>query len=548
MTHLHGEKMKSKWLLVLALGLVLTALVMMAAPTPLVLADTSVTVTPSAMNGWFFYDDGSPGGIGNLVTGPGTPPLGTGSVQLATPLGTARENITTQNFAGTRFSNITNLQYSSYRSSADGGNNLSITLQFDTDYDMNDTTTTWQGRVVFEPYFTFPGGVLQNTWQTWNPMTGYWWMSGTPIVNNAAATPQCPQATPCTWTQLNTYYPNAGIRRSVGWVHLKAGGPTPGFDGNADALTIGVSGNNTTYDFEPGTTGLAFVNDVSYVGVGGTVVVAFNINSVANLYGYQFQVNYDQTKATAAGAFVNTWFNAAPGAAPNPWNGTCNNGAGTCKFASTLLSPAPPVSGSGAVAYMLFTGVSPGTVNLTFTSDILTDKDATSLTHTAGTGTLYVYGTATVSGTVALQGRLTPIDSGTVTIADQGGLFPVQVITFNAGTGAWTATVNALAGGTLYDFTAAHSLYLSNKYTGLNVTPGGSFTPLPNPTKLLGGDANNSGTIDLSDLTCIGGAFGGAPTTCGGVGSTDINLDGTVNILDLVLVGGNYGLVAPRPW
>lgn len=535
--------------MILALGLTLTALVTLAVPTPLAFADTTVTVTPSAMNGWWFYDDGNPGGIGNLVTGPGTPPLGTGSVQLATPLATARENITTQNFAGTRFSNITNLQYSTYRSSVDGGNNLAITLQFDTDYDLNDTTTTWQGRVVFEPYMTSPGGVPQNTWQSWTPMTGNWWMSSaSPIVNNAVTTQHCPQATPCSWTQLKAYYPNAGIRRTNGWVHLKAGGPSAGFDGNADALTIGVSGNNTTYDFEPGTTGLAFVNDVSYVGVGGNVIVAFHINSVANLYGYQFQVNYDQTKATATGAFVNTWFNAAPGAAPAPWNGTCDNGTGTCKFASTLLSPAPALSGSGAVAYMTFTGVSPGTVNLSFIDNILTDKDANSLTHTIGTGTLNVYGTATISGIVALQGRATPIDSGTVTVADQGGLFPVQVITFNAGTGAWTATVGALGGGTSYDLLASHSVYLSNQKIGVSVTPGSSVTPTPDPTILKGGDANNDGTISVADLSCIGAAFGGPPTVCGLTGSSDINGVPPVNILDLVLAGGNYGLSSPRPW
>lgn len=542
--------MQRRLLLVLALGLVLTALAFFAAPTQLVFAATNVTVTPSAMNGWFFYDDGFTGGIGNMTTGPATPPLGTGSVHLATP-GSSRFNITTQNFAGTRFSDITNLAYSTYRSSVDVDNNLAITLQFDTDYDMNDTTTTWQGRVTFEPYFTSPNGVFQNTWQSWTPMAGNWWMSGNPIVNNVAVTQHCPQMSPCSWTQLKAYYPNAGIRRSIGWVHLRAGGPTPGFDGNADALTIGVTGNDTTYNFENGNAGIAFVPETSYVQVGNNTTVFVNVNSATNLYGYQFQVNYDTSKVgVVTSGFINTWFNTvspAGSVAPSPWNGTCS--AGVCKFAATLLSPSTPLTGSGTVAFITFSGSAAGIGALSFgPGSILTDRDAIAIAHGDGTGSIHVYGTSTVSGTVTLQGRATPIDAGTVTIVDQGGVFPQQIVAFDAVTGNWSATVAAEPGGTLYNLTASHTLYLSNLYTGLNVLPSTPVTPLPNPTKLLGGDANNSGKIDLSDLTCIGNAFGGLPTDCGGVGSTDINLDGTVNILDLVLVGGNYDLQGPRPW
>lgn len=72
--------------------------------------------------------------------------------------------------------------------------------------------------------------------------------------------------------------------------------------------------------------------------------------------------------------------------------------------------------------------------------------------------------------------------------------------------------------------------------------------PLHLQVKACSGDTANGTAIDLSDLTCIGGAFGGSPTPCGATGSSDINGDGTVNILDLVLPGGNYGLASPQPW
>jgi hypothetical protein len=541
--------MKHRILLTLALAVLLGAFLLIASPAGIVHAAT-VTVTPTNMNGWWFYDDGFAGGVGNLVTGPSTPPMGTGSVNLFTP-GTSRFNITTQNHAGTRLDDITNLEYSTYRSSADPGNILAISLQFDMDYDLTDTTTTWQGRMTYEPYITHGNTVTQNTWQTWDPMAGKWWMSSSgtsPVkVNNATVPNVCPQSSPCTWAALIAAYPNAGLRRTDGRVHLRAGGPTPDFNGNADALTIGVNGLDTTYDFEPGTTALQFVEQTTNVGVGGQAAVLINLNSVTNLYGYQFEVTYDATKVSAVGSFNNNFFSTTTNAFPVPgWNAAC--AAGVCKFAATRQNPATPLSGSGTLAFIVFTGVSAGSSPLSFNANLLSDKDGNTLAHTAGTGTINVAGSATITGKVALQGRATPITAGTVTITDSGGLFPQQIVNFDATTGDWSATVPALAGGTNYDLTAAHSLYLSNQKLAFSVTPGGSFTPTPNPTVLRGGDATNDGTVDIGDLTCIGGDFGGAPSTCGGQGSSDINADTTVNILDLVLAGGNYGLATPQPW
>ena len=106
-----------------------------------------------------------------------------------------------------------------------------------------------------------------------------------------------------------------------------------------------------------------------------------------------------------------------------------------------------------------------------------------------------------------------------------------------------------MPGGSDYQFDAAHGLYLSNRTTH-TLNPLESY-PAPS-TRLLGGNANNDDNadkIDISDLTCIGGSFGGEPPfTCGATGSSDVNADGVVNILDLVLSGGNYGLTSPRAW
>lgn len=329
-------------------------------------------------------------------------------------------------------------------------------------------------------------------------------------------------------------------------------------DGNGEVYTMnadGTSQNNRTSnsasdgdaDWQP-LFNLAMTPTKPYVQTGNTIIVSIYMNSISNLYGYQYEVNYDASKVSAVGAFVNTFFDTTTDATvPSGWNASC--ASGVCKFAASKVSPATPLTGSGTIAQITFTGVTAGDSALSFSSNILSDPDGASITHTSNSATVVVIGTATVTGTVNLQGRPTPLDAtGTVTLTDQSGTFSPTVVNFGPSNGNFSATVPALAGGTTYDIVGAHSLYLSNRFLGLNVTTGGTFSPSPATTKLLGGDANNDGTISLADLTCIGGAFGGPPVVCGTTGSSDINGNGTTNILDLVLAGGNFGKSSPQPW
>jgi len=202
---------------------------------------TTIVVSPGNMQNWAFgADPPDPAGTGTLDPGPATPPAGIGSARM-TLSGTQREllYLGATTYAGTRFSDITTLSYSTYQTSSGV---TAISLQFDVDYDLTDLNTSWQGRLVFEPYNAFT--VLTGTWQTWDALAGKWWATG------GAGTASCPQATPCTWAQILSLFPNAGIRANDTLL-FKAGGPWPGFDGNVDNFTIGVSGSDTAYDFEP---------------------------------------------------------------------------------------------------------------------------------------------------------------------------------------------------------------------------------------------------------------------------------------------------------
>jgi hypothetical protein len=205
-------------------------------------ATNNVTVTPSNMQGWTFIDDqnnSTATATGQMVTGPATPPLGVGSAQLSAPTPADGQALLTAAYAGTSLSSLTNMQYSSYQS----GPTLAISLAFDVRY--SPTDTGYQGRLVFEPYQNGETTVGSG-WQTWNPLQGKWWASKT---NAAGSNGLCTQGNPCSWSDVMTNWPDASI---LGNVVFKAGSNwNSPFVGNVDAFTIGVSGNDTTYNFEP---------------------------------------------------------------------------------------------------------------------------------------------------------------------------------------------------------------------------------------------------------------------------------------------------------
>lgn len=227
----------------------LMGLVALALPAVLFLSNGGVlaatqVVSPSNMQGWGFVQE-TPTGSGQMVNGPDSPPLGTGSANLIVD-NTGGEILTKAAYQGLRLDHITTLQYSTYRTS--GASALAIALQFNIDSDVTDANNAFQGRLVYEPYYTQT--VNTGQWQSWNTLndtagtgTGNWWFS-----NGALATiSSCSIATPCTWAEVLSAFPNAGVHNTLGAVILKAGGGwIGGFNGNTDALMV----NSDTYNFE----------------------------------------------------------------------------------------------------------------------------------------------------------------------------------------------------------------------------------------------------------------------------------------------------------
>ena len=217
-------------------------------------ADNSVvTVSPGHMHGWAFFDDnsGAPG-TGNMVNGPGTPPLGDGSAELGVAGPGDRQILATGAYAGAPLNGIKRLTYWTHQTYAatDVVGRHAVALQFDIHYNAGNcdpaSATCYQGRLVYEPGVGELNPPIQSGWQRWDALAGHWWASRQTAF---AANGRCTQAVPCTWAEVNANWPAAAI--NVGLL-FKVGGGWSAFTGNVDAFTATVAGHgNKTYNFEP---------------------------------------------------------------------------------------------------------------------------------------------------------------------------------------------------------------------------------------------------------------------------------------------------------
>jgi uncharacterized repeat protein (TIGR01451 family) len=224
----------------------------------------TLVVTNSNLQGWVpSAVDVGPGGGGVLGTIPPastflgagfeTPPAGVGSVHFSVGSdGADAARMRHGGYAGVLLSNLTALSYSTFTEvDGSGGQSPYLILSIDTNGD-----TTADDFLFFEPVYqtgSYPGDPVPNqgmlvadTWQTWNALVGGWWSAN-------AMTGGPPLVTLATYAAAN---PTARIVNSggAGGVRIQTGsgaGAWNNFLGAADNFTIGVSGTNTTYDFEP---------------------------------------------------------------------------------------------------------------------------------------------------------------------------------------------------------------------------------------------------------------------------------------------------------
>ena len=217
-------------------------------------ATNTVTVNESSLgNGWTLYADNAASGA--FVDGPATPPAGTGSFEFNIP-SNGKVNLSTNSMAGQPLSAVDAVSYSTYRANSSTmasfvapALNMAICSG-----GLSGATCTGYTTLVWEPVYAFGttansnNPIVNDTWQTWNALaqtntsyTGGWW--------STRVIPGVPQAFSSfvSLAEIQTANPNAAILSfGVNVGH----GPTGTFSGNADALTLGLNGTTTIYNFE----------------------------------------------------------------------------------------------------------------------------------------------------------------------------------------------------------------------------------------------------------------------------------------------------------
>ena len=193
--------------------------------------------TPPTKN-WVLYTRNA--GNGAFEEGPGTPPAGTGSLNLTTPTGADKATLFNYDHIGTALADIDALGYSTYRTSG-GSPNQVPALNIEVDVNGPETAGGFT-TLVFEPvYNTDQGAIVDGQWQTWNAFGNATWWSTKDIPGVCAFTCYV------SWNDIVAANPDATI---LGGFGVNQGSGNPALDANADALTIGVNGDSTVYDFE----------------------------------------------------------------------------------------------------------------------------------------------------------------------------------------------------------------------------------------------------------------------------------------------------------
>ncbi len=205
---------------------------------------TTYVIYPDDLQSWGFYtDSGSPGSY-SFMPGPGTPPMGAGSIQLQIAGVEDGYIVYKSAWSGLLLSDITSLTYATYQDPSSPGDETQLpALVINIDYNLD---PAWQGRLIYEPYLT-PGNTPQKgVWQTWDALSGYWW------ADDAPGNTVCPKEDPCLLSELLGFYPNTRVSLVIPGIGFKIGnGWENGFIGNVDRFVIGDSANTDTYDFEP---------------------------------------------------------------------------------------------------------------------------------------------------------------------------------------------------------------------------------------------------------------------------------------------------------
>jgi hypothetical protein len=204
----------------------------------------NVVVDPSNPAGWTFSDaDNTPSAtdVGQYVTGPGTPPLGTGSANLQVGASNSSEILINTGINPGALNNSFSASYKTFVTNSTPGSGAAPTLQFDLTKGVS-----YFGRLVFDPGLLPSGSVVDGQWQVWNTgSSSAWYLSHSATQFGG----QCGINSPCSLSTIEADLADLGVTAED--VLFKVGSGQSNFNGNVDDLALTIGGTTTTFDFEP---------------------------------------------------------------------------------------------------------------------------------------------------------------------------------------------------------------------------------------------------------------------------------------------------------
>lgn len=213
----------------------------LAAAMPLMAkAASTVTVTPTNTQGWTSaapLAETRPGGSVVFTEEFGAPTgFGSGSLKVTTTDSSAKAQYFHPADEGTLLSDVNDISYSTYRSSASTGASNQVAA-INVGVDANGDAAGGFTNLVFEPVYNTDQQALANdTWQSWDAGNDATYWSSNPI-------PGAPNRdTFVTLSQIKAANPDAVVL----YYGVNQGSGNPGIVSGVDAFTFG----DTTYNFE----------------------------------------------------------------------------------------------------------------------------------------------------------------------------------------------------------------------------------------------------------------------------------------------------------
>ena len=434
-----------------------------------------VKVNPGNMDGWAVQTSGTASVTFEAGPPPLPPPLGEGSVELAVGTnGNSGAQVRNNEYAGTQLSDLTTLRYSTYVDNDStnplAGPDQAPYLILNVDLDGNLATTSDRTLLFFEPEYQFgyttavppQGPIVMDTWQEWDALIGGWW-------STTGAAGAGPGADVKPLSAIIAAYPNATIVNSgtdglsgAGGVRIVAGfgaGAWDNFVGNADKFIIGVNGDTTTYDFDPGPVITSITDTPDPSEEGELVTVTATFTDVAPNVVYTATIDWGDGTGPQPATYnpvtgevtgTHTYMDDNPSGTPSdPYTITVtvtdpfgNTGVGTTQHTVTNVAPEVQTLTGPVAPQPVGT---PVTINATFTDQGTQDTHTATIdwgdgnvtagvvTEAGGSGSVTGTHTYTTPGVYVVTVTVTDDDTGSGSMSsDEAVPVPFFVVIFDA--------------------------------------------------------------------------------------------------------------------